>query len=261
MTNDAGLISRCAPAVDARTIRKAGHITPSSNTTAEPLTTLLGLLAGGALSHHFARVSVQRLALDAQSRGQFRLEPMLAAARLLGEAPLDVIAWNGTAGSWLGRDHDTAIVKAIEAETGVPATTTTLAMFEIYRRYGWTKIGVVCPYVDDVSAAIATEYGRCGLTVVASANLGLESNHDMGNVSAAAIRKQLVDVARAKPDCIAVICTNVSAIPLTAAFEAEFGIPIVDSIAATFVEVTRLAGVDARIAGFGQLLAGGGALL
>jgi maleate isomerase len=256
MIDSTALLARCAPGADANTKKKVGHITPSTNTTVEPLTTLLALLAGGTVSQHFSRTSVRRLALDDEAQNQFDVEPMLAAARLLAEAPLDAIAWNGTSGGWLGFAHDASIVAAIEAETTIRATTTTLAMVEIYRRYGWTKIGIVCPYTDDVLTAMVREYELHGLSVVATSNLGLESNLDMGNASMPAIREQLIAVAAADPDCIAVICTNLSAIQLTAAFEDEFGIPIVDSVAATFVELARLCDLDVHIAGMGRLLSG-----
>jgi maleate isomerase len=199
---------------------------------------------------------VQRLALDDAAGGQFQVEPMLAAPRLLAEAPLDAIAWNGTSGGWLGFDHDQAIVAAIEAETGIRAMTTTLAMNAIYRRAGWNRIAVVCPYTDDVTREIVAEYARHDLTVVATSNLGLVANIDMGNAAEATIREQLVSVATAKPDCIAVICTNRSAVTFTDALEREFGIPVVDSIAATFTEASRLCGIDVRIDGLGQLLSG-----
>jgi maleate isomerase len=257
MTDTLALLERCAPAATARTIKKAGHITPSTNTTVEPLTTLLSLLDGGRVSQHFSRTSVLRLALDDEAQGQFDVAPMLAAARLLAEAPLDAIAWNGTSGGWLGIEHDEAIVTAIETATGIRATTTTLAMLDIYRRNGWTRIGLACPYTDDVTAAIVAEYARHGFTVVAASNLGLEANVDMGNASLDAIHAQLVTLAAAKPDCIAVVCTNLSAIQCTAAFEAEYGIPVVDSVAATYIDVARRCGVDVSIAGCGQLLAGG----
>jgi maleate isomerase len=256
INESAALLQRCAPSTDARTIKKAGHITPSTNTTVEPLTTLLSLLDGGAVSQHFSRLSVQRLALDGEAEAQFETKRMLAAAQLLAEAPLGAIAWNGTSGGWLGRDHDVAIVDAIEAATKIRATTTTLAMYEIYRRFGWTRIGIACPYTDDVTAAIVEEYERQGFTIAATANLGLESNLDMGNAQAADIWNQLGAVATTGPDCIAVICTNLSAVQMTPAFEAQFGIPIVDSVAATFVEVSRLCGRDVQIEGLGRLLSG-----
>jgi maleate isomerase len=256
MHASADLLATCAPAMDAHRIKKIGHITPSTNTTMEPLTTLLGALAGGGISQHFSRVSVQRLALDAEAAAQFELERMLAAARILGEAPLDVIAWNGTAGSWRGRGYDTELVAAIEAETGIRAITSTLAIYETFRRHRWTRIGLAVPYNDDITAAIVREYASQGFEVIATAHLGLESNIDFGNVSAATIRDLLVAAAAGAPDCIAVVCTNVPAITLAAEFEAAYGIPIVDSIAVTFLECARICGLDPRIAGFGSVLAG-----
>jgi maleate isomerase len=256
MPESSALLARCSPAASAQAKRKVGHITPSTNTTVEPLTTLLGLLAGGAVSQHFSRISVRRLALDGEAQGQFDVQPMLAAARLLAEAPLDAFAGHGTSGGWLGLDHDAAIVAAIESETKIRATTTTLAMIETYRRNGWTRIAIACPYTDDVLAAMVREYERHGFTVVATANLGLEANVDMGNASLAAIYGQLVALARAKPDCIAVICTNLSAIQVTAEFEAQFSIPVVDSVAATFVELARMCELDINIGGVGRLLGG-----
>jgi maleate isomerase len=126
----------------------------------------------------------------------------------------------------------------------------------LYRRAGWKKIGVVCPYTDDLAAAIGAEYGRHGFEVVATSNLCLVDNLDMGNVPEATIRDQLVAVAAAEPDCIAVVCTNLSAIGLAPGFEAAYGIPVVDSIAATFVEASRMSGCDVRIDGLGRVLAG-----
>jgi maleate isomerase len=252
----AGLAATCAPAMDAHRIKKVGHITPSTNTTMEPLTTLLGALSGGGISQHFSRVSVRRLALDDEAASQFELERMLAAARILGEAPLDAIVWNGTAGSWRGRAFDTQLVAAIEAETGIRATTSTLAIYDTFRRHGWTRIGLAVPYNDGITDAIVREYATHGFEVVATANLGLESNIDFGNTPAATIRELLVAAAAGAPDCIAVVCTNVPAITLAAEFEAAYGIPIVDSIAVTFLEAARLCGLDPRVAGFGRVLAG-----
>jgi maleate isomerase len=250
------LLARCAPAAPAAAKKKVGHITPSSNTTVEPLTTLLGLLAGGLISQHFSRISVRRLALDDAAQHQFDVDSMLSAARLLAEAPLDAIAWNGTSGGWLGVAQDEAIVQAIEAATNIRATTTTLAMLDTYRRHGWKRIGIACPYTDDVLAAMVREYEHHGLRVVSTANLGLEANVDMGNASLGSIGAQLRAVAAEAPDCIAVICTNLSAIQLTADFEAAFGIPIVDSVAATFVGLAHLCDIDVRIDGMGRLLSG-----
>ena len=40
------------------------------------------------------------------------------------------MAWNGTAAGWLGFENNRKLCRAIEQETGVPATTTVLALYQ-----------------------------------------------------------------------------------------------------------------------------------
>ena len=50
------------------------------------------------------------------------------------------------------------------------------------------------------------------------------------------IRSAVLDVARSKPDAIAVICTNLHAAHLVEALERECGIPIYDTVATGVLE-------------------------
>src|ERR1700704_3231814 len=99
-----------------------GMLTPSSNTALEPLTSAMVAQLPG-VSAHFARFRVTEISLEAQALGQFDERPILEAARLLADARVDVIAWNGTSSGWLGFDADRALCERITAETGVPACT------------------------------------------------------------------------------------------------------------------------------------------
>jgi maleate isomerase len=82
---------------------RLGMIVPSSNTCVEPVTYQLIAAAGSDVSAHFTRLKVVRISLEAASTAQFATAPMRRAACLLADAHPDVIAWNGTSGSWLGR--------------------------------------------------------------------------------------------------------------------------------------------------------------
>src|ERR1700761_1286914 len=80
---------------------RLGMLTPSSNTTLEPVTT--AMVAGlPAVSVHFSRFRVTEIALSADALAQFDDRPILEAAELLAHAKVDVIAWNGTSSGWLG---------------------------------------------------------------------------------------------------------------------------------------------------------------
>ncbi len=239
----------------SKTIR-IGHITPSSNTALEPLTYAMNEPLTHRMTHHFSRMTVTHLALSGSSEAQFQLEPMLAAARLLADAPLDAILWNGTSASWRGLENDVALCEAITRETGISASTTTIAFYKTFRANNWRRIALAVPYTPDITEQIAVEYARQGFEVVGAASLGARENIEIGATGPEPIRNLLREAARSKPDCIAVVCTNFNATELAEEMEAELGIPIVDSIAITFREACLMTGVDLAIPGWGQILAG-----
>lgn len=241
------------PYDDPAETTRIGHIMPSSNTWAEPLTYALNRELDGKVSHHFSRITVHRLGLDGQADAQFQEAKMVEAASLLADAPLKSIVWNGTSASWRGLEHDLALCEAITKATGIPAVTATTGMYGVYKRNGWKKIGLALPYLEDVSQQLAAEYARQGYQVTDNAYLGISANTDIGATKADRMRDLLRAAAKSKPDCIAVVCTNFPATALVPEMEAELGIPIVDSIAVTFLEACLAAGVTPRIKGWGQI--------
>ena len=57
-----------------------------------------------------------------------------------------------------------------------------------------------------------------------------------------------------RPEAVAIFCTNLRGAPLVAALEAEFGVPVYDTIATVLWKSLRLAGVDTRrVEGWGRL--------
>ena len=99
---------------------------------------------------------VARVGLDDTSDAQFDTAGMEAAAVLLATAGVDVIAWNGTAGSGWAPAHDRAITDAITAATGVPALTSTQAYLAAFGALDVRSLGIVTPYPDDMNARSAS---------------------------------------------------------------------------------------------------------
>lgn len=112
-----------------------------------------------------------RIALDGGSLGQFDDAPMLEATRLLADAGMDVIAWNGTSGSWKGLEADRALVRRIEEETGIGATTSTLDLLEACRALGIVRCGRATPYLAEIHEAIRRVYTTAGLDIIPSISL------------------------------------------------------------------------------------------
>jgi maleate isomerase len=171
---------------------------------------------------------------------------MVAAAEMLADARVHAICWNGTSGAWLGLEADRAICAAITAATGIPATTATLALHDALRALGARRIGLVTPYLASVQAAIVANLEAGGYQVPAERHL-----EDPGNYSFAAHEAGLVDtlvrdVAAARPDAIAIHCTNFRGLPGAPAVEAATGIPILDSVAVALWGAIRAAGADPR---------------
>jgi maleate isomerase len=230
-----------------------GMLTPSSNTTLEPVTA--AMLAGlPETSAHFGRFKVTEIALSGQALAQFDLSGPLAAAELLSHARCQVIGWSGTAAGWRGFDTDTQLCAAIERKTGAQACTSVLALNEIFALTGVKRFGLVTPYLDDVQAAIIKNYAAAGFECVAEGHLRKQDNFSFSEVSADEIRAMVREAALAKPDAITVFCTNLRGAPLVAELEAETGVPIYDSISTVVWKSLKLAGVDpSRVRGWGHL--------
>jgi maleate isomerase len=232
---------------------RLGMLTPSSNTTLEPITA--AMLAGlPGVSAHFSRFRVTEIALTGDALSQFDDRPILDAAELLAHAKVDVIAWNGTSSGWLGFDADHRLCERIKAATGTRATTSMLALNEVLAATGVKRFGLVTPYIDAVQRRIVANYAGSGIVCDAERHLGIQDNFAFAEVPAAALTEMIRDVAAERPDAIGVICTNLGAARLVAGLEAEIGIPIYDTIATAVWQSLRMAGVDpGRVVGWGRL--------
>jgi maleate isomerase len=82
----------------------------------------------------------------------------------------------------------------------------------------------------------------------------LQDNFSFSEVSEEEIAAMAREVAMAKPDALAIVCTNLRGAPLAAALEAETGLPVLDTIATVVWKSLLMAGVDpARVVGWGRL--------
>ncbi|WP_108445657.1 maleate cis-trans isomerase family protein [Halomonas denitrificans] len=231
-----------------------GMLTPSSNTVLEPYTAaLLGELMP-EVTAHFQRFTVKEISLSETALAQFDPAPLLEAAGLLNDARMDVIAWNGTSSSWLGFEADRRLCAAITEVTGAPATTSVLALNEALERTGVTRLGLVTPYLDDIQAAIIDNYRAEGIEVVAERHLNDRGNFSFSEYDEATLAAMVREVAKAKPQAITILCTNLRGAGIVPALERELGIPIYDSVSVTVWKTLALAGIDpARITGWGGL--------
>ena len=230
-----------------------GMLTPSSNTVLEPICAAM-LQSVSNVSAHFARFRVTEISLETAALGQFERQPMLDAAALLADARVDAICWNGTSASWLGLDNDRALCKAITDGTGIRATSSVLALEEIFRKTRVKRFGLVSPYLQAVQNRIAANFREEGFDCIAERHLDIRDNFSFSEVAADTLREMVRHVSRQRPDAITVLCTNLGGAPLVEELEREVGIPIYDSTAAALWGALRAAKVDpAGVKGWGCL--------
>lgn len=206
------------------------------------------------VSIHYTRIPVVRITLTNDSVEQFDMAPMLKAARLLADAGVDSIIWNGTSASWLGLEMDRQLCAAITDATGVKAGTSTLALFDALHLYDVNRIGLVVPYTDDVTDQIVKVYGSEGIACVARSAAGLTENTQIGAVSADSVYDRIGEVAIETAEAAAVVCTNFRGAPVVQKAEDRCGIPVFDSVTLALWDGMRHARVSNIIHGWGTLL-------
>jgi maleate isomerase len=229
-----------------------GVLTPSSNTRLEPLTARM--LSGlPDVSAHFSRFRVRDVGLSAA--GQFETETILVAAELLADAQVAAIVWSGTSGAWRGLDADRELCAAITARTGLPASTSTLALIEAAEQAGLSTLGLVTPYPQDMHDTVAATISGAGLKVVSSRSHGVTvSNWELSTIGQDVLSRLVAEVAADGPQLISTFCTNLAAADLVAQWEAEFGIPVFDTVSLAVWRGLQLAGADpTRVTGWGRL--------
>jgi maleate isomerase len=232
---------------------RLGVLTPSSNTSLEPLTSAIVSGVPGVTAH-FSRFTVTEISLKDQALGQFDDGRILEAAKLLADAHVDSIGWSGTSAGWLGFDRDEQLCRRITEATGVPATTSVLALNEILAKTGTRRLGLATPYVPDVQARIVANYEAAGVEVVAERHLGISVNFDFATVDEGTLRAMVRELAAARPKAITTFCTNLRAAQLATELENETGIPFYDTVSTVVWKQLRMAGVDTRqVKGWGRL--------
>ena len=230
-----------------------GILTPSSNTALEPLTSAIVSEVPG-VSAHFARFTVTNISLDRNSLRQFDTGKILDAARQLADAHVDVIGWSGTAASWMGFESDEALCREITEATGVPTTTSVLALNEILERTGVKRLGLISPYIESVQREIIANYKAAGIDIPAERHAGLQVNFEFSEVSESQVLQMAREVAASGVEALTVMCTNVKAAQLAERVESELGIPLYDSVSTVVWKALKMAGADPKqIRNWGRL--------
>ncbi|KAL3428484.1 hypothetical protein PVAG01_01993 [Phlyctema vagabunda] len=233
--------------------RKIGFIVPSSNVALEIVTSAI-IAQLPSVSVHYSRISVTHI--DAGAAKQFTAETLTRCAELIANAPVETVLWNGTSESWTGEGYEAGvnIASEIERATGLPSSTTSLAQVEVLKGWGFKKIALATPYIDELHSKLSEYYDSVGIEVVNSVGLGIKINNDIAYVPVERMRQLIREANHPDAECIVIPCTNFPAAILVEEMERELGKPIFDSIIVTLWKALGLIGIKTPIHGWGRLL-------
>ena len=186
--------------------------------------------------------------------GQFENQPIIDASVLLADARVHSISWNGTSSGWLGFDADRKLCEEITAKTNIPASTSVLALNEIFELTGVKRFGLVTPYLDEIQEKIIENYASEGYECVSERHLRDRGNYSFSEVTEETIANMVREVAKDRPEAITIFCTNLHGAKIVNALEQEIGIPIYDTVSTSVWKAMKQAGADpARVNGWGRL--------
>jgi len=218
-----------------------GILTPSANIVVE-YTTIRLLRAFSGIGAHFSRIPVKG-PVDPTEAG-YDVHTMLSAAALLADAKPGALLWAGSKGVQFGIDKERRLCEHIQSETGVAATTPTLALEKLIRERGIAEIGLISPYSSAYQTQVVEGFERMGIACVAEAHAGVADNLAYASVTDATIKDMARRVAAARPDAIVAWCTNFAAGPLAGAIEREVGVPFYDATTLGLSQALTILGVD-----------------
>lgn len=165
-----------------------------------------------------------------------------AAALLPGNAGLDVIGYACTSGATVLGERTVGELIG-QAHPGVPVTNPLTALKAACRALGVDRLGLVSPYVPEVSDVLRRHLEDSGITVMAFGSFDQEQERLVARISPRSITEGLHRIGEHR-DCEAVFasCTNLRAVDVIGDVERSLGKPVLASNQVLAWHMLRLAG-------------------
>lgn len=228
---------------------RIGLLIPSSNTSVEPE---FYRALPAQVTLHTARLYLSQISEETIAAMLAELE---SQGKLLATADVDVIMLGAVSPGFLrGADYDRELAARIAAATGKRASTTATALLESLEHLKVSRIAVGAPY-DKVVSDIASRFLQAnGITVVATRELGLTDNLEVGRLAPQSAYDMGLELDHPEAQAIVFAGTNWSTMAITEQLEARLGKPVISTTAAALWSALRLVGWRGSLPGQGKLL-------
>jgi arylmalonate decarboxylase len=160
-----------------------------------------------------------------------------------------------TSASLFADDYDDAVTRRMSAGAGVPAITSAQAVGRAVGALGAHRIAIVSPYSDEVNERAARYFkSKHGLETVALEGFGATDSYAIGQLGPENARDAFARIDRSEIEALVVPGGNFPTMTSIAAWEQEFGKPVVTTNQASFWAMLRHFNTGDRLPTFGRLL-------
>jgi maleate cis-trans isomerase len=227
--------------------RHFGVLIPSTNTTVEIECRLLPPTY---------QAHIGRLLSSGGSFAPSRDEDIDYQSRLLGTAKVELVILAQTSASLFADDYDAVVTKRMSSAAGVVAITSAQAVGRAVRALKARRIAIVSPYSEAVNARAARYFQHThGLDTVAREGFGATDAYAIGKLGPQNARDAFARIDRPEIEAFVVPGGNFPTLASIAAWEREFGKPVVTTNQASFWAMLRTFESADRLKTFGRLLA------
>jgi maleate cis-trans isomerase len=228
--------------------RHFGVLIPSTNTTVEMECRLLP----ATYQAHIGRLKSGGGGMFSASRD----EDIDYQSQLLGTAKVEMVILAQTSASLVADDYDDVVTKRMSAGAGVPAITSAQAVGRAVRALGARRIAIVSPYSVPVNERAARYFEtKHGLETIALEGFGATDAYAIGKLGPQNARDAFARIDRPEIEVFVVPGGNFPTMPSVAAWEREFGKPVVTTNGASIWAMLRAFKAADRLPAFGRLLA------
>jgi maleate cis-trans isomerase len=184
-------------------------------------------------------------------------ERLAAGARTLATRDVAAVMWACTSGSFVyGWDGARRQARALGAQLGVPASSTSLAFVRAIRAIGARRVAVAATYPSDVARCFVQFLGEAGIEVSDLSASGIMTATEAGDVDDEAVIAMVSAADRPDADAVLVPDTALHTVRVLPRLEAIVGKPVLTANQVSVWAALDLIGVAGAGVDAGRLFAG-----
>ena len=226
---------------------RLGILVPSGIVITEPE---FKLMTPEGVSCHYHRIAFLGGGLENLKKVEEGLED---ATKLILHVRPSAIAMAGTGVSFVGGyGYDQVLIQKMKEINGnLPTTTTSTSVIDAFSKLGISKVSMAMPYIEEVARAAVKFVVDSGIQVINAKWLNRKAISDSSKETVYRLARE---VDEPESEAIFIPCVGWPTIEVIEKLEYDLQKPVITSNQATMWNLLRLANVNDKIEGYGQLL-------